>query len=123
MTLLSQSIVLPYVQSGKMKPLAVSSPRRSAALPDVPTVEEAGFPKAALLPWFGLVAPPGTPRDVVDKANAALRKTLATSEVKDRLEAMGAEIAAGSPDEMQQYLEKEADLLGRLIKQRNIRVN
>lgn len=121
MTLLSQSIVLPHVQSGKMKALAISAPRRTKALPNVPTVAEAGFPNADLLPWFALVAPAGTPRNVVEQANAALQKALANPDVLKRLEGTGADPMPGTPEALQRYIEREADLLGQLIKQRDIR--
>lgn len=120
-TMLSQSMISSFVRDGKMKALAVSSPRRAKTMPDVPTVAEAGFPNAALLPWFGLVAPPGTPRDAVDTVNSQLRKALVYPDVVARMEALGAEIQSGTSEDFYRHMEREAELLTRLIKQRNIR--
>lgn len=122
MSLLSVAMVAPHVRGEKMKALAVSSPRRSAVLPDVPTVAEAGFPDAALLPWFGLVAPPGTPRAIVEMVNAEIRKALSSPDVIERMQQMGAEILGGTPEDFQRHLDREAAIMARLVKERNIRV-
>jgi tripartite-type tricarboxylate transporter receptor subunit TctC len=121
LSLLSVPMVAPHVRGEKMKALAISSERRSKVLPEVPTIAEAGFPGAALMPWFGLVAPPGTPPEIVETANREMRKALATPEVVARMENIGAEILGGSAEDFQRHLAREAEAMTRLIKERNIR--
>lgn len=121
LSLLSVPMVAPHVRGEKMKALAVSAERRSRVLPDVPTLAEAGYPDAVVMPWFGLVAPPGTPREVVEVVSREMRKALATPEVAARMENIGAEVLAGTPLDFQRHIEREAESMARLIKERKIR--
>lgn len=82
--------VLPHIKSGRLRALAVSSPTRIAALPDVPTVAESGYPGFEADQWYGIVAPAGTPEDVVARLNAAINKALASPEIARQLAAEGA---------------------------------
>jgi len=82
--------VLPHIKSGRLRALAVSSPTRIAALPDVPTVAESGYPGFEADQWYGIVAPAGTPQDVVARLNAAINKALASPEIARQLAAEGA---------------------------------
>jgi tripartite-type tricarboxylate transporter receptor subunit TctC len=82
--------LIPHIKSGRLRALAVSSPTRLAALPDVPTVAESGYPGFEADQWYGIVAPAGTPADVVAKLNAAINKALASPEILHQLAAEGA---------------------------------
>ncbi len=113
---------LPHVQSGKLRALAIVGPNRSSKLPDVPTTKEAGFPKIDSQFWLGVVAPAGTPPEIIAKLNAAFRETLAAPEVKSRLANLGADIKIGTPDEFRQMLAKELALWTQVVKDAKITV-
>jgi tripartite-type tricarboxylate transporter receptor subunit TctC len=83
--------VMPHIQSGKLRPLAVTGSKRLDILPDVPTVMEAGVPHYVSLQWYGLVAPAGTPQNVIQAINAEMIKALQSKEIKEKLAAEGAE--------------------------------
>jgi tripartite-type tricarboxylate transporter receptor subunit TctC len=89
---------LPKVKEGALNALAVTGPKRSAALPDVPTMQEAGYPGFSVTSWSGILAPAGTPKPVTDKLHAAIEKALATESVKKKLEAVGQEVEGSSPE-------------------------
>ena len=101
------SSVLPHVASGKLKAIAIGSARRSAAAPDVPTVAEAGLPGFEYIAWNGNFAPAATPRAIVLKLNADIRKALAAPDVVQRLSSLGSEPAAGTPEEFAAYLKQD----------------
>jgi tripartite-type tricarboxylate transporter receptor subunit TctC len=114
--------VLPHIQSGKLRPLAVTNARRSPKLPDVPTVIEADFPKLEATFWLGVVAPAGTPPEIINKLNAAFRESLAPAETRARLDALGAEIKIGTPAEFGKMLADELAKWTAVAKAANIRV-
>jgi tripartite-type tricarboxylate transporter receptor subunit TctC len=114
--------VLPHIQSGKLRALAVTNARRSPKLPDIPTVIEAGFPKLEATFWLGVVAPAGTPPAIVNKLNAAFRESLAPPETRARLDALGAEIKIGTPAEFGKMLADELAKWTAVAKAANIRV-
>jgi tripartite-type tricarboxylate transporter receptor subunit TctC len=91
--------VLPHIQAGSVRPIAVTSSERSAKLPDVPTTAEAGFPKLNSPFWLGVVAPAGTRPDIIEKLNAAFRESLNDPATRARLDTLGAEIRIGTPQE------------------------
>src|SRR5690606_24711953 len=94
------SSTLPHVQSGRLKALAVSTPERAPALPNIPTVVELGFADAVGISWQGLLVPAGTPRPIVDKLHATVAKVMAAPEVQSRLaERRGKAVASASPEE------------------------
>jgi tripartite-type tricarboxylate transporter receptor subunit TctC len=95
---------IPHIKSGKVHPLAVTSAKRSSALPDVPTVAESGVPGFLAGNWFGLTAPKGTPREAIDYIHREVVKALASPDVKERLAAQGAEGSGISPQEMGKLL-------------------
>jgi tripartite-type tricarboxylate transporter receptor subunit TctC len=95
---------IPHVKSGKAVPLAVTSAKRSSALPDVPTVAESGVPGFVAGNWFGLTAPKGTPQEAIDYVHREVVKALALPDVKERLAAQGAEGSGISPQEMGKML-------------------
>jgi tripartite-type tricarboxylate transporter receptor subunit TctC len=91
--------VLPYIKSGKLVALAMADPQRTPLLPDVPTIAESGLRDYKADVWWGVLAPAGTPRPVVDVLNAAIRKALDSPDLKERMLAIGAEPAGNTPEE------------------------
>lgn len=106
--LLNPLEVLTHVQSGKLKALAVSAPARIPMLPDVPTMAEAGQPKFDASVWWTLLAPAGTPKDIIARLNTETRAALADPGVRERLGALGATITPSSPEECAAFLKSEA---------------
>lgn len=98
---------LPHVREGKLKALAVTPSERSQAAPELPTIAEAGVEGYSAAAWFGLLAPAGTPQDVVNKLNAEMVKILAMPDVKERLAGQGAEAVSNSPEEFAEYIKAE----------------
>jgi tripartite-type tricarboxylate transporter receptor subunit TctC len=104
------------IRDGKAVALAVSTPQRAPALPDVPTAAEAGYPAAEFNFWIGMLAPAGTPQPIVDKLNAEVAKILATPEMKERLAKLGADPMPMSPDRFDAFILEEAKTLGAVMK-------
>lgn len=98
---------LPHVRGGKLRAIAITSAQRSSLLPDVPTVAESGFPGFDVQSWFGLAAPAGTPRPVVDRLNVELGKVLANPDVRQRLVNLAATPAPGTPEQMRSFAAAE----------------
>jgi tripartite-type tricarboxylate transporter receptor subunit TctC len=113
---------LPHIQSGKLRPLAVTSAKRSPKLPDVPTVIEAGFPKLESSFWLGVVAPAGTPQPIIDKLNAAFRESLAPAATRALLDKVGGEVKIGTPDDFRKMLADELAKWTAVVKAANIKV-
>ena len=113
---------LPHVQSGQLRPLAVAGAERHPKLPDVPTTPEAGYPKLQAPFWLGVVAPAGTPREIINKLNAAFRDSLALPETRARLATLGAEIKIGTPAEFGKMLADELAQWSAVVKAANIKV-
>jgi tripartite-type tricarboxylate transporter receptor subunit TctC len=113
---------LPHVLSGRLRALAVTSKERSAKLPNVPTVVEAGFPKLQNTFWLGVVAPAGTPAAIVDKLNAAFRDALARPQARELLANLGADIKVSTPAEFGKFLADELALWTGVVKAANIKV-
>jgi len=105
------------VAEGKLRGLAVTSAKRSTLLPDVPTIAESGIPGYEASLFYGLVAPAGTPRAIVDKLNKALREVLATDEVKKRLATDGAEPLPSSPEEYAAQIDQEETKWSKVVKE------
>lgn len=111
--------LLPHIQAGKIRALAVSSPKRIALLPDVPTVAESGLPGTRDFEadqWYGIVAPAGTPADIVNALNQQINKSLNSPEVKARLAAEGAEPTPATPQAFGQLIAKEIPRWERVVK-------
>ncbi|AZG06617.1 tripartite tricarboxylate transporter substrate binding protein [Pigmentiphaga sp. H8] len=106
--LAGSAAALTGLATGRIKALAVASPVRLKALPDVPTLAEAGLPDVDIRGWVGLVAPAGTPSAIVDQLNAAFNQALARPEVRERLQSVGAEAAGGTPARFGAFIAAEA---------------
>ena len=112
--------LLPFIQSGKLRPIAAVSVKRNALLPDVPTFAEAGYPSVVATLWYGVMAPAATPKPVIDRLNKALNNALANPDVKKTLEARGAEVVRSTPEEFDAFVKKDHARWGEVIKQGNI---
>ena len=106
-----------------MRALGVTSPQRIAALPDVPTIAEAGVPGYEVVPTFGIYAPTGTPKEIVALLNAELRRILAMPDVRERFATQGIEASGSTPAELAKVLAAEIELWARVIKDAGIRVD
>ena len=108
---------------GKLKALAVTTTKRSPDLPDVPTMDEAGVKGYEATIWLGMLAPKGTPREIVDKLNADIRKVLADPEARKLMRKAGVEVATSTPEEFQALMERELDRWGKVVKETGATVN
>ena len=106
----------PQVKAGKLKALAVTTAQRSALAPDLPTLAESGVAGFDIATWFGLLAPAGTPADVVAKWNGEVTRILNSAEVRERLHALGAEPAPGTPAAFAELIAREMARYARIIK-------
>ncbi|MGH8690463.1 MAG: tripartite tricarboxylate transporter substrate binding protein, partial [Burkholderiales bacterium] len=106
----------PHIKAGRLRALALVAPQRSAALPDVPTVAEAGLRDFEVTTWYGVLAPAGTPRPVVSRLNAELLKILHSPEMKERLAATGTEPLTSTPEEFAAYIKREIAKWGEVIR-------
>jgi tripartite-type tricarboxylate transporter receptor subunit TctC len=110
-----------HIQSGKLRALGLTTAKRSAALPGVPTLAEAGLPGYEVSPWFAVFMPAATPAPVIAKMNAAVVGAMAQPDVKARFETIGAEGIGSSPEELGRHLNTEIARWGKLITERNIK--
>jgi tripartite-type tricarboxylate transporter receptor subunit TctC len=115
--------VLPHIRSGKLRALAVTGKRRSPELPGVPTVEEAGVPGYELSPWYGLLAPAGTPRAVITRLADEVTKIVRAPEMREQLSAQGAEPTGGAPEEFARTLRSDAATWKKVVKEAGIRAD
>ncbi len=114
---------VPHIQSGKIRALATTGPVRSAALPDVPTLAEAGLKGYELLMWNALSAPAGTPRAIIDKIHKDVVEVVQRKEVRDQLMAFGLETAGTTPEEMDETIRRETAKYAPLIKELGLKLN
>lgn len=112
---------MPFVKQGKLRALAVTTPKRAGALPDIPTIAESGLPGYAFDSWFGVLAPAGTPKEIVNALNAEIGKALASPDVRERLAAQGAEPRTSTPQEFASYIQAEIGKLAPVVKQSGVR--
>jgi tripartite-type tricarboxylate transporter receptor subunit TctC len=110
------ALVLPNIRDGKLLALAVNTTKRSATLPNVPTLAEAGYSDAEYPIWFGLFAPARTPPEIVNMLNREVLKVLQKPALRERLSGLGVEPIAMTPDEFKLYVEKEIALNASLVK-------
>jgi len=114
---------LPSLKGGKLRALAVTSRKRFVDLPGVPTMDEAGVKGYDATVWLGLLAPPGTPRDIVDKLNAAISKILSTPDAKKLMLSAGVVVDTSTPEEFGALLQSELDRWGKVVKETGATVN
>ena len=113
--------MMPHVRSGKLKALGVSSAKRVAALPDVPTIAEAGVPGFEVSNWWGILAPAGTPTGIVDRLQRELSSILDSPETRKRFELEGAEVLRMSPPEFATFVTRETEKWTRVVKEAGIK--
>jgi len=119
----STSSAMGQIKAGKFRPLAVTSPRRSPELPDVPTLTELGIKGADVSTWYGLFVTAGTPRPVVEQLNAELNRNLALTDVQGRIRGLGGEITAMGIEQFAEMNRSEFDRYGKLVKEAGIRAD
>ena len=114
---------LPHIKSGKLKSLAITAIRRSALLPDVPTVAESGFAGFQSVGWFGLMAPRGTPAAIVTQVNGDAMRILNLAEVRERMLGLGVENLGSTPEELEAFTRAELQKWGRVIRDARVRID
>jgi tripartite-type tricarboxylate transporter receptor subunit TctC len=107
---------IPYIKAGRLRALAVTSSRRSPSVPELPTLAEAGVPGFEAITWHGVVVPRATPGALVERLNADIVRALSARELRERLESLGAEIAAGTPQEFADYIASEIPKWAKVVK-------
>lgn len=112
--------IVPHIKSGKVRPLAISAPRRSPALPDVPTGVELGYPDFIAYSWNGIFAPVGTPPDIIRKINAEVVSILKSQDVVERFSAVGVDPTGGTPEEFAASIKVDLEQAARVIKRAGI---
>ena len=108
--------VLPHIKAGKLRPLAVTTAKRSSALPDVPTLDEAGLKGFNIGTWFGVLAPAATPKDIVARLNTEMVKIIQSPEFRKRMGEIGAEPIGDSTDQMAAQIKNETEKFAKLVK-------
>lgn len=120
----SVAVLSPHVKGGKLRAVAVTGDKRSSAMPDVPTLAEQGFPGFSALAWWGVFAPAGTPKPIIDKLNAELAKAISLPDVKKHLsEQLGMDLVVSSPEALQTWTVGEIARWGKVIKENGIRAD
>ncbi|WP_233506328.1 tripartite tricarboxylate transporter substrate binding protein [Comamonas sp. AG1104] len=114
--------VLSHIKAGKLTALAVTTDKRSPALPDVPTLDEAGLKGFNLGTWFGVLAPAATPKDVVSKLNAEMVKIIHSPEFRQKMEEIGADPIGNSPEQMAKQIGEETQKFSKLVKEGKVAI-
>jgi tripartite-type tricarboxylate transporter receptor subunit TctC len=113
--------ILPHVKAGRLRGLGVTSSKRSAAIPELPTVAEAGIPGFEIMPWSGYVVPARVSRDIVVRLNAEINRALASPTIVEKFAAMGSTPIGGTPEQFAEHVRKETAKWGKVIKTAGIR--
>jgi len=112
---------MPSIKADKLRPIAITSKKRSPLLPNVPSFAEVGYPKVEVLNWQGLIAPKGTPKAIIDKLNAAANEALKDPQLRDLMLSQGNEIGGGSPAEFSALIKSETNKWSVVVKTANIK--
>ena len=112
--------VLPHIKAGKLRALAVTTAKRSAALPDVPTLDEAGLKGFDLGTWFGVLAPAGTPKEVVTRLNTEMVKIIQSPDFRKKMEDIGADPIGNTPEQMARQIKEDTERFARLVKEAKV---
>ena len=113
----------PHIKSGKLRAIAVVAPQRSAALPEVPTVAEAGLADFEVTTWYGVLAPAGTPRNVITRLNAELVKIMHAPDLREKLAATGTDPLTSTPEEFAAYIKREIAKWGDVIRKAGVKAD
>ncbi|MDB5999848.1 MAG: hypothetical protein JWP52_1547 [Rhizobacter sp.] len=114
--------VLPHIKAGKLRALAVTTAKRSSALPDVPTLDEAGLKGFDIGTWFGILAPAATPKDILVRLNAEMVKVIHSPEFRAHMSEIGAEPIGNSAEQMAQQIKAETEKFAKLVKDANVTI-
>lgn len=114
---------LPHIRSGKIKALAVTGAKRSPLLSELPTMAESGLPGFEIVAWGGVLAPAGTPRNIITHVNAQIRKALESPDIQKRFSEFGAEAAPSTPDEFARFIRAEIDKWAQVVKASGVRID
>jgi tripartite-type tricarboxylate transporter receptor subunit TctC len=112
---------MPYVKGGKVRAIATSGSRRSPALPDVPTIAEAGVPGYEYTPWYGMFGPGTLPKELIARLNAAVNKALAEAGLREKLAQQGLEVHAMASDQFSEIVRGDVARWGKIIRELGIR--
>jgi Uncharacterized protein conserved in bacteria len=116
-------VMTPYIKSGALRPLAVTSIKRSPVLPNIMTMAEAGVPDFVVIGWFGIFTAAQTPPEVIERLNSHIAEIMKRSDVRERMFAQGAEPVSGPPSELRDLLTREIDVWGKVIREAGIRLD
>lgn len=117
------AVISPHVRGGKLRAIAVTGDKRSNSMPDVPALAEQGFPGFSALAWWGIFAPSGTPKPILDKFHAELVKALDQPDLRKTLTELGMDMVVSTPEALQKFLVGEIDRWGKVVRENNIRVD
>ena len=115
--------VLPHIQAGKLRPLAVTTAKRSSALPDVPTLAESGLPGFDIGTWFGVLAPAATPKPVIARLSEEMQRVIRSPEFKKRMAEIGAEPVGNTPEQMASQIKDDTEKFARLVRDAKVTID
>ena len=116
-------VTKPHIDSGRMRPLVVTSPKRSPDLPNVPTVAESGYPGFEAPAWWAVLAPAKTPPDILKRMNEALNAVLKTPDIAKKLDAQGIDVVGGSAETARVFMDKQMDIWAKVVKDNGIKAD
>jgi len=114
---------LPFIKDGRLVPIVVAAPQRLTALPNVPTFKEVGLEPVNRMAYYGIYAPKGTPKDVVDKVSAAAKKALEDANVRKRIEETGSLVVANSPSEFADQIKAEFEIYKKIVDAQKLKLD
>jgi tripartite-type tricarboxylate transporter receptor subunit TctC len=122
LVVLGPTSAMPHIQAGRVKTLAVMRSARLPSLPQVPTIKEAGVENSEVITWYGLLAPAGTPREIVRRLNAEWAKSAANADTREKMQTAGVETLSGTPEQFSEMIRVELPRWRKLIADANIKV-